>query len=80
MADAACQFAGLHTGPDVTGLEAAATRKLTKGPTHRRSVASGGPAASRAGLDLVAFFSTTDFSRMTTPALVVTGDKDASPV
>ncbi|RKH54468.1 alpha/beta fold hydrolase [Corallococcus interemptor] len=38
----------------------------------------GGDALTRFAAENYPFFSTTDFSRMTTPALVVAGDKDAS--
>ncbi|RKH24752.1 alpha/beta fold hydrolase [Corallococcus praedator] len=38
-----------------------------------------GDALSKFAADNYAFFSTIDFSRMTTPALVVAGDKDDSP-
>ncbi|WP_405987160.1 alpha/beta hydrolase family protein [Streptomyces sp. NBC_00872] len=38
----------------------------------------GGDALSAFAADNYSFFSTTDFSQMTTPALVVAGDKDAS--
>jgi predicted dienelactone hydrolase len=39
----------------------------------------GGGALSEVAAKNYPFFSTTDFSKMTTPALVVAGDKDASP-
>ena len=39
----------------------------------------GGDALSEFAAENYPFFSTTDFSEMTTPALVVAGDKDTSP-
>ncbi|MFD8980586.1 alpha/beta hydrolase family protein [Streptomyces sp. NPDC059564] len=65
------------TDPD-DGTEVDLTEPRIKAGVLLAAPGRGGDALTEFVTENYAFFSTTDFSRMTTPALVVAGDKDAS--
>ncbi|MFI5675471.1 alpha/beta hydrolase family protein [Streptomyces cellulosae] len=61
------------------GTEVNLTEPRIKAGVLLAAPGRGGDALTESVAENLPFFSTTDFSRMATPALVVAGDKDASP-